>query len=145
MLQHKTTLPLHEIERINIAKFYTEYLLNLSKQHNITDKRILSENKDLFYNILFCLVIIGEATNITKMQTASKSGVFSKYGKGLNAVAILTAVGKGERPKLAENCSPAEKLIITKCWAQDPAERPTMNEVVQILQILEKSKYNTAA
>lgn len=70
------------------------------------------------------------------------SGQFP-YSKGLNAVAILTAVGKGERPKLAENCSPAEKLIITQCWEQDPAKRPTMNEVIQVFQILEASEYKT--
>ncbi|XP_049535698.1 mitogen-activated protein kinase kinase kinase 7 [Anopheles darlingi] len=47
--------------------------------------------------------------------------------------AIMWRVHQGSRPPLIENCpKPIEQLMV-RCWSQNPAHRPSMKEVVSIM------------
>ncbi|XP_075228054.1 mitogen-activated protein kinase kinase kinase 7-like isoform X2 [Lycorma delicatula] len=55
---------------------------------------------------------------------------------GGSAFCILWAVHSGRRPPLIEGCpKPIEKLY-TRCWDQNPGNRPSMEEVVRTMTLL---------
>lgn len=54
---------------------------------------------------------------------------------------IRTVTELGERPPIPEDCPQHLAKLITKCWSQDPEDRPTMAKVVAELQ---DSKYHLA-
>jgi len=43
--------------------------------------------------------------------------------------AVLWAVSMGTRPPRLSNCPPVLEKLITKCWDQDPSQRPSMSRV----------------
>ena len=52
-------------------------------------------------------------------------------------------ISKGERPELPEytqdnGLTPQLRELVQKCWDQDPAKRPTIDEVVATLKALEE-------
>lgn len=50
-----------------------------------------------------------------------------------NAFTIMWAVHRGDRPPLIQNCPKPVELLMTKCWAKNPAERPSMSEILRIM------------
>lgn len=55
----------------------------------------------------------------------------------LTQIQLITEVGKnGLRPSLDDekDCSKEWKEIITQCWSQDPQSRPTMKQVVEMIE-----------
>ncbi|XP_055525446.1 mitogen-activated protein kinase kinase kinase 7 [Wyeomyia smithii] len=53
-----------------------------------------------------------------------------------NSYAIMWRVHQGTRPRLIENCpKPIERLMID-CWNQNPADRPSMQKVMDIMNQL---------
>lgn len=55
---------------------------------------------------------------------------------GWSAYRIMWAVHTGQRPPLLEGCpKPIEELMV-RCWSKEPEKRPSMNEVVQIMECL---------
>ncbi|CAG2179624.1 unnamed protein product, partial [Oppiella nova] len=46
---------------------------------------------------------------------------------------ILLAAHRGKRPPLLHNCPQVIENIMTKCWSKDPAVRPSMAEVVDLI------------
>jgi len=48
--------------------------------------------------------------------------------------AFLLSVAKGARPKLPENCPHQEYVVLMqRCWHQNPEERPTFQEIKEML------------
>ncbi|XP_014249311.1 mitogen-activated protein kinase kinase kinase 7-like [Cimex lectularius] len=58
--------------------------------------------------------------------------------KGIQSTAytIMWAVHKGVRPPLIINCPPPIEKLITKCWDKDLEVRPSISEVVRIMELL---------
>ncbi|XP_013397106.1 mitogen-activated protein kinase kinase kinase 7-like isoform X2 [Lingula anatina] len=52
------------------------------------------------------------------------------------AFRIMWAVHNGTRPPLIKNCPRPLELLMTKCWAANPVERPSMSEVARIMEHL---------
>ena len=53
--------------------------------------------------------------------------------EGRDPVQIIYAVAmKGERPTIPEGTPSALEALIERCWAQDPKDRPTFSEIVDI-------------
>ena len=53
--------------------------------------------------------------------------------EGRDPVQIIYAVAmKGERPVIPEGTPSALETLIERCWAQDPTDRPTFAEIVEI-------------
>jgi acyl carrier protein phosphodiesterase len=48
--------------------------------------------------------------------------------------AVMFAIVRGERPARPPNMKDWLWPLITQCWAADPAERPTMRQVLEKLQ-----------
>lgn len=42
----------------------------------------------------------------------------------------------GQRPALLEGCPKPIENLMTSCWNKEPAERPGMETIVEIMQIL---------
>jgi len=58
----------------------------------------------------------------------------SLYGNEMNHVRIVYDVVKhGVRPSLPEYVPSETQALIARCWAQDPKERPSFAEVLQVL------------
>ncbi|XP_003705183.1 mitogen-activated protein kinase kinase kinase 7 isoform X1 [Megachile rotundata] len=55
---------------------------------------------------------------------------------GGSAYRIMWAVHVGQRPPLIEGCPKPIEDLLTRCWHKFPAERPSMDEVVEIMTIL---------
>ena len=55
---------------------------------------------------------------------------------GLTAIDIEESVMKGQRPRFTRDHGGKHPmaLIIEKCWAQDPADRPRMSEVEDMIR-----------
>lgn len=49
-------------------------------------------------------------------------GIFNPY-------AVMWAVNAGTRPPLLQNCPQVLEELMTRCWAGDPADRPSMSSV----------------
>ena len=47
-------------------------------------------------------------------------------------------VRKGERPTIPEDCSESLEILLSGCWAHHVAERFTMSQIVEELQIIQK-------
>ena len=47
---------------------------------------------------------------------------------------FMSTIGKGFRPDKIENIPENYQELIQKCWKQDPNERPTFDEIVEILK-----------
>ncbi|PSN51419.1 Mitogen-activated protein kinase kinase kinase 7 [Blattella germanica] len=52
------------------------------------------------------------------------------------AFRIMWAVHKGDRPPLINGCPKPIEQLMTRCWDKDPANRPSMDEVVQIMSVI---------
>ncbi|KAF7997695.1 hypothetical protein HCN44_008868 [Aphidius gifuensis] len=52
---------------------------------------------------------------------------------GGSAYRIMWAVHTGQRPPLIEGCPKPIEYLITRCWAKEPEQRPSMNEIVRIM------------
>lgn len=50
---------------------------------------------------------------------------------------VLAAVKEGRRPKVPDDVPGLYRTVIEMCWAQDPAERPSSNEVVARLRAID--------
>lgn len=50
-------------------------------------------------------------------------------------LAALTesVVAAGRRPVLAKSCPQEVRALVERCWAADPAQRPSLKEVVRVL------------
>jgi hypothetical protein len=48
---------------------------------------------------------------------------------GVDAAAIRERVQQGERPQLGRSFPDSERTLVTRCWVQDPAERPTFAQI----------------
>lgn len=57
------------------------------------------------------------------------------------AFRIMWAVHNGTRPPLIKNCPKPIEILMTRCWAPNPSQRPSMLEVVRIMEHL--SRYFT--
>ncbi|XP_046991443.1 mitogen-activated protein kinase kinase kinase 7-like [Schistocerca americana] len=55
---------------------------------------------------------------------------------GGSAYRIMWAVHTGERPPLIEGCPRPIESLMTRCWDKNPANRPSMDEVVHIMNAL---------
>nr|ADR83584.1 mitogen-activated protein kinase kinase kinase 7 [Apis cerana cerana]ADR83585.1 mitogen-activated protein kinase kinase kinase 7 [Apis cerana cerana] len=55
---------------------------------------------------------------------------------GGSAYRIMWAVHIGQRPPLIEGCPKPLEDLMTRCWHKSPEERPSMDEVVEIMTIL---------
>jgi len=55
------------------------------------------------------------------------------YHIGGSAFSIMWAVHKGIRPPLIRNCPPAIEKLMIECWDQNPSNRPSMEQVVEII------------
>lgn len=51
---------------------------------------------------------------------------------------IMWSVHTGHRPPLLEGCPAPVERLITTCWDQSPARRPSMEEVVEVVEQLEQ-------
>jgi len=84
--------------------------------------------------------------SIENFQFSTKSDVFS-FGvvlwemltcetpwPGVNLVQAAAEVLKGTRMEIPQNCPAFLDEIITKCWAQDPADRPGFSEIIDTLK-----------
>jgi mitogen-activated protein kinase kinase kinase 7 len=47
------------------------------------------------------------------------------------AFRIMWAVHSGQRPPLIRGCPKTIETLMTKCWAKDPDERPSMKQIEQ--------------
>uniref|UniRef100_A0A7S3Y7Z5 Protein kinase domain-containing protein n=1 Tax=Heterosigma akashiwo TaxID=2829 RepID=A0A7S3Y7Z5_HETAK len=52
---------------------------------------------------------------------------------------IMKVVGAGERPPLGNWYSPELRQLIQQCWADDPAERPDFDEILDTLTIIDSA------
>ncbi|KIL59844.1 hypothetical protein M378DRAFT_969629 [Amanita muscaria Koide BX008] len=50
-----------------------------------------------------------------------------------NDVAVISKVIKGQRPERIESCSDEIWSIITRCWAQEPENRPSTGETLTLV------------
>ncbi len=48
---------------------------------------------------------------------------------------IQTKIVEGLRPELPASCPGALKLLLKKCWAYTPGDRPTFSEIRKILKL----------
>ncbi|CAK9807861.1 Mitogen-activated protein kinase kinase kinase 7 [Anthophora plagiata] len=55
---------------------------------------------------------------------------------GGSAYRIMWAVHVGQRPPLIEGCPKPIEDLMTRCWHKSPEERPSMDEVVEIMMTL---------
>ncbi|XP_006623965.1 mitogen-activated protein kinase kinase kinase 7-like isoform X2 [Apis dorsata] len=55
---------------------------------------------------------------------------------GGSAYRIMWAVHIGQRPPLIEDCPKPLEDLMTRCWHKSPEERPSMDEVVEIMTTL---------
>lgn len=53
---------------------------------------------------------------------------------GYGPFKIISEVLKGHRPKFDDMISSAFRNLIEKCWSHDPNDRPTFNEIVDMLK-----------
>lgn len=53
-----------------------------------------------------------------------------------NAWSLLMSVVDGKRPPVKENCPEAITDLMTRCWDQEPSDRPTMEDVVKEMTFL---------
>jgi serine/threonine protein kinase len=53
--------------------------------------------------------------------------------------AYAERVAAGHREPLPRHWPPELKLLVSKCWAQDPADRPSFREVVKALYLMKQS------
>ncbi|XP_053692558.1 mitogen-activated protein kinase kinase kinase 7 [Sabethes cyaneus] len=53
-----------------------------------------------------------------------------------NSYAIMWRVHQGSRPRVIENCPKPIERLMTNCWNQDPADRPPMQVVANIMNQL---------
>ncbi|KAK8883536.1 hypothetical protein M9Y10_042630 [Tritrichomonas musculus] len=51
-----------------------------------------------------------------------------------NYLQIVESLNKGERPEIYEEIPESYKRLITKCWQQDPKDRPTFEQIVSMLK-----------
>ena len=54
--------------------------------------------------------------------------------EGLSQFEMMTKITKGERPELPIDMSTLYKIIIDRCWSQEPKDRPSFLEICQVLQ-----------
>ncbi|KAH9505557.1 Mitogen-activated protein kinase kinase kinase 7 [Bulinus truncatus] len=52
------------------------------------------------------------------------------------AFRIMWAVHNGKRPPLIQNLPKPFEILMTRCWAGNPSERPSMAEVVRVMSIM---------
>ncbi len=55
-------------------------------------------------------------------------------GIGKQGIELLKAVASGFREKIPDEMPDAIQKLVASCWAQDPNERPTITNIVEILQ-----------
>lgn len=67
-------------------------------------------------------------------EVLSRRKPFDK--QGVSAYSIMWAVHTGQRPPLIENCPEPIEQLMTQCWHRDPAERPSMSQVVDAMLCL---------
>lgn len=58
------------------------------------------------------------------------------YSNGVTSFTILWSVHQGKRPPLIKNCPKCIEKLMTQCWHQIPANRPSMSELVEIMYTL---------
>lgn len=75
----KLQMPNHEKRRINIAKYLVDYL----KNKKINSLTLFIKDKKLFYSVIFCLSIVGEALDIKKLKKSCEDEIFIKYARAL--------------------------------------------------------------
>ena len=58
---------------------------------------------------------------------------------------IITRVTSGQRPSLDPIPSPSLASLIQECWNQDPALRPSFNQIVTRLEVMDESDFQSFA
>lgn len=58
--------------------------------------------------------------------------------KGANQAIIKMCVMEGQREEIPEECPPGYAQLIEKCWHQDPAQRPPITEVLEIIKSIKQ-------
>ena len=54
--------------------------------------------------------------------------------KNANAFTIMMKVINGERPEIDETVNDSYRNLIERCWAQNPLDRPSFDEIVEYLK-----------
>lgn len=54
--------------------------------------------------------------------------------ENLNVIHVLQKVRNGQFPEFPKSTPKAFKKLIERCWAKNPEERPTFNEIVHLLR-----------
>lgn len=70
----------------------------------------------------------------TDKATQTMSGKYPFYQKKTDSVIVLAVVGgKTPTPKDHPRLAPGDPLwnLMRKCWSLDPAQRPSMNEIIR--------------
>jgi serine/threonine protein kinase len=62
----------------------------------------------------------------------------SYFANPENPRELFGRLSQGERPEIPEDVLPMTRSLITRCWAADPGQRPTFDE---ILKELEEAEY----
>ena len=120
-----------------------------------------NEKVDQYAYGCLCLEIL---TGAPPWQTAAAAGSRAKGGTQMSPLKVMRKVHKralfcvaslvrsdrsrvdtemvvqGQRPALPPETPRAFAGLITKCWAQDPAERPAFKQIVSHLKAIAKEK-----
>lgn len=56
--------------------------------------------------------------------------------KGIPQIEVFNAVLEGKMPAAREDCDPAFKNLMQKCWSKNPTLRPSFRDVIDILTVL---------
>lgn len=55
--------------------------------------------------------------------------------KGVNVFKMMAIAPNGYRPEIKSDVPDCWRKLIEKCWSQDPSQRPTFSEIVDLLKI----------
>lgn len=58
---------------------------------------------------------------------------FYELGKNLNPFLLFKKIESGERPTFKDDVSEKMKNLISRCWDQNPSERPSFKEIFKLL------------
>ncbi len=85
----------------------------------VIEKEIRSTKSDVYSYGIVTWEICSREVPFAKLQTRKE---------------IMDAVIEGKRPKIPRNCPNILRKIMESCWQEDYQDRPTMDEVVEMLE-----------
>lgn len=78
-----------------------------------------------------------EVSSLTrKTNTTSDNGNSIYQNNGAASFRIMWAVHGGERPQLLRQCPEELEILLESCWSSEPHARPTIDDVIVIIQQL---------